>query len=292
MADSKRKLVRRLTKLSMALLPEAAGKRAGHWLRGGDERRRFQSADLVVLSHAKSGRTWVRAMLSRLFTARYGLPESQLMEFADFHAVNAEIPKILFTHGHYLAETVERTPSAGPRILLLVRHPCDIAVSQYFHFTKRTKAYKRELHGMDSSGDVDMFEFVMQSPMGLPEIVAYLNEWEGRLRGRTNALVVRYEELRAEPEKQLAGICGFFGLPFDAGEIERAVEFASFESLKEKERTGFFAGGRLAPTDPDDPDSYKVRRAKVGGYRDYFDETQLGEMEAFLAERLAPTLRS
>jgi hypothetical protein len=31
-----------------------------------------------------------------------------------------------------------------------------------------------------------------------------------------------------------------------------------------------------------------VRKAKVGGYRDYFDERQIGRMQQLVAERLDP----
>ena len=36
------------------------------------------------------------------------------------------------------------------------------------------------------------------------------------------------------------------------------------------------------------PDSFKVRRAKVGGYRDYFDEEQAAAIDALMAARQAP----
>jgi len=33
-----------------------------------------------------------------------------------------------------------------------------------------------------------------------------------------------------------------------------------------------------------------VRRAKVGGFRDYFDDEQVAAIEAMIAERLAPEM--
>jgi alcohol sulfotransferase len=44
----------------------------------------------------------------------------------------------------------------------------------------------------------------------------------------------------------------------------------------------------MAPRDQDNPDSYKVRRAKVGGYRDYFDDAQIAAIDALVSERLDP----
>ena len=44
--------------------------------------------------------------------------------------------------------------------------------------------------------------------------------------------------------------------------------------------------GKLVGTtgDKDNPDSYKVRRAKVGGYRDYFTDEQCEQLDAMVAE--------
>jgi hypothetical protein len=40
--------------------------------------------------------------------------------------------------------------------------------------------------------------------------------------------------------------------------------------------------------DRSNPDSYKVRRAKVGGYRDYFEDDQLADMDALVNSSLSP----
>jgi hypothetical protein len=100
--------------------------------------------------------------------------------------------------------------------------------------------------------------------------------------------VVRYEDVRSRPVEMLAGVVDFLGAPFSNEEVEDAVEFAAFENLKELERTNFFKSSRLSPRDPDDPDSFKVRRGKVGGYADYFAPADVAEMEAWVRDRLDP----
>ena len=47
-------------------------------------------------------------------------------------------------------------------------------------------------------------------------------------------------------------------------------------------------GQRLVPGNRDNPDSFKVRRAKVGGYRDYFDDAQLVIIDDMMRQRKAP----
>jgi alcohol sulfotransferase len=245
----------------------------------------------VVLSRAKSGRTWLRVMLSRLYQRRYGLPESRLIEYDDFHRLDPAVPIVHFTHGHYLLDRLEpdRLESilGARRLLFLVRHPCDVAVSEYFQSTRRASEHKAALHGVDR--DAPIFDFVMRSPLGLPAIVDYLNAWAPRVARLEQSRVVRYEDLRAAPVEELAGICSFLKAPFTAEEIREAAEFAAFENLQKLERSGFFDSHRLTPADPQDVDSFKVRRGKVGGYRDYFDDEQIAVMDTLVRKRLDPT---
>jgi hypothetical protein len=46
----------------------------------------------------------------------------------------------------------------------------------------------------------------------------------------------------------------------------------------------------MQPGDTRDPDSYKVRRGKIGGYQDYFTPEQVAEIDAIVAQQLSPTL--
>lgn len=273
------------------LLPKQIRLAASHRLRARRELRHVRRCDAMVLSRAKSGRTWLRAMLSRLYQQHYGLPEDELLEYDNFHRARAEIPRVYFTHGHYLREPLARptfrAQLADTPVLFLVRHPCDVAVSEYFQSTRRASSHKRELHGVD--GALSMFDFVMQSRLGLPAIIDYLNGWEGVVAALPRHEILRYEDMRAHPEQTLLRAAHALRAPFSAEEVGEAVEFASFERLKEKERGDFFKNARLSARDPDDPDSFKVRRGKVGGYRDYFDADEIARMEELVRSKLSPS---
>ena len=47
----------------------------------------------------------------------------------------------------------------------------------------------------------------------------------------------------------------------------------------------------MMPRDKDNPNSYKVRRAKVGGYRDYFTDEEVAVIDGQLAETLDPMFK-
>jgi hypothetical protein len=103
-------------------------------------------------------------------------------------------------------------------------------------------------------------------------------------------LVVRYEDLKARPEQTLAGILAFMGTPGAPVEIAEAVAFASFENMQkmEQRQTFWLSGGRMVARDRSNPQSFKVRRGKVGGWRDHFGAEQAALIEQRVARELAP----
>jgi len=261
-----------------------------HQWRGRKELGRAAKCDAIVLSRAKSGRTWLRAMISRMYQRHYSLDETQLLEFDNFHKQNRDIPLLLFTHGYYLRQEIESMGSAArcarKKCLFLVRNPCDVAVSEYFQSTKRAKQVKLDLYGIDKN--MPVFDFVMKGPLGIPSTIAYLNSWSKSLDKVDQVLRIRYEDLRAEPFEGLSQVTEFLGAPFSTETVREAVEFTDFENLKNLEKEDFFNNSRLRARNPDDPDSFKVRRGKVEGYRDYFNEEQIQQMEELVRTRLTP----
>jgi Sulfotransferase domain len=259
---------------------------------------------LLIIGHPKSGNTWLRTMLSRLYQVRHGLPASLIVTSDELARRNPSIPRISATNGHYsyegavgaaLAPDAPDSPLRHKPIVLLARHPCDIAVSWFFQFTKRQSAHKQELinHFIDHPIDrrtVQMWDFVRNSDIGVPFLIDYLNSWERNVAALPRAIVVRYEDLRAEPRTTLQRIGALMGETFSDLELEEAVAFGAFDNLKQLERQGFFRQGGLTLRNPEDPESFKVRRAKVGGYTDYLTEAQALELEELVRQFLSPTL--
>jgi hypothetical protein len=267
------------------------------------ELAKARRTDLLIIAHPKSGNTWLRVMLSRLYQVRHGLPASLIVTSDELARRNPAIPRISATNGYYsyegavgeaLAPDAPDSPLRRKPIVFLARHPCDIAVSWFFQFTRRQSAHKQELinHFVDHPIDrrtVGMWEFVRHSDIGLPSLIEYLNAWERNVARLPRAIVVRYEDLRADPRKTLPRITGLIGASFSDQEIQAAVEFGSFDNLKSLEQQGFFRQGGLTLRNPADPESFKVRRAKVGGFKDYFTAEQVAELEDLVRTRLSPT---
>jgi hypothetical protein len=276
-------------------LPGQRRIRLERWLRGRDEAQRLAEADAVVVSYGKAGRTWLRVMLSRYLKLAFGLSGERLLGFDNFHHQDARIPRVFFTHDNYLRDYTgageSRRDFRDKRVVLLVRSPQDTAVSQYFQWKFRMRAAKKRLNQYPPDGaDVPIYDFLMRPESGLPKILAFMNAWADELPQIKEALVVRYEDMRADPEATLRRVVRFLGCPDDAAALRGAVEYASVENMRklESKRTFWLAGSRMQAKDASNPDSFKVRRAKVGGYRDYFDDAQIAAIDALVHERLAP----
>jgi len=260
-------------------------------LLGGLQASMLRQADVLLIRHPKTGGTWLRAMLTRLYAGKYGLTDRRVFKADELHRQDPRLPRFLITNGYASWERLvadafrRRDPLLDDkRILFVARHPADIVVSWYIQYTRRTKAFKRELLEAEigaaiDRGSISRWEFIQHPQLGLPALIAYHNFWAQALAGRDNALIVRYEDLRQESAATLKRITDFIGEPFTAAQIDDAVAFGSVDNLRSLERSHYFHNNSLRLRDASDDSLLKVRRAKVGGYRDDLEPEQLAWVE-------------
>ncbi|MCO6441866.1 MAG: sulfotransferase domain-containing protein [Nitrococcus mobilis] len=283
-----------------AWLPATLRVRARRTLLGALQRHQARKANVVIIVHPKSGGTWLRVMLFRLFQRKYALPARRVMKTDELQHYNQTLPRFIVSNGHYsyeaaVREVLTNEPADDKQLIFLARHPCDIAVSWHLQFTRRISAAKRELilHELHQPIDyktIPLWEFVMHPELGLPGLIDYHNQWAEFCAGRDNGLIVRYEDLRADTRATLQRITARLGETFSDAELDEAVEFASFDNLRRLEEANYFHNASLRLQDRNDPSRYKVRRGKVGGFRDDFEPAQAEEMEALVRAHLSPIL--
>jgi hypothetical protein len=264
-------------------------------LRGKEEYRKLKLANWVLMSWGKSGRTWFRVMLSRFYQVKHGLPQRHLLEFDNLNRKNPAIPRVLFSHNNYMRDFLQDWTTLehfrGKKVVLLVRDPRDVSVSQFFQWQYRMRPHKMLLNEYPPKGsDVSIYDFVTNPKVGVPRIIDYFNGWAQFSPDRDDLLLIRYEDMRTEPEAVMKKVFDFVGTPGTEEQIRQAVEFASYDNMKKLESKKVFwaSGARVKPGDRKNPDSFKVRRAKVGGYRDYFDDEQVAVIDRMVRERLDP----
>jgi hypothetical protein len=262
-------------------------------LRGRDELYFLERSDCAIVSYGKSGRTWLRVLLSRFYQLHHGLAERHLLAFDNLHRRNPAIPVIHFTHDNYLKDFTghadSKTDYYGKKVVLLARHPADVCVSQYFQWKFRMRERKKLINDYPGT-ELEIFDFLMRPQSGLEKIIDFMNLWAAEAERIAELHLLRYEDMRKDTEGELARLLAFIGTPGPAEEIREAVDYASIENMRklEERRVFWLSGSRMMPKDRDNPDSYKVRRAKVGGFRDYFDDEQVARIETLVGTRLSP----
>ena len=290
-----KRLIKWLVRAISVFLPEEKAHDLQRWRRGKEEFWKYNRCQYVFASYGKSGRTWVRVMISRYYQLVYKLPDNILMGFDNYTRLNSSIPKIFFTHDNYLRRYTGNVDSKrdfyDKKTVLLVRNPIDVAVSQFHQWKFRMRPEKKAMNNYpDHDADISVYDFVKHEGQGLNHIIDFMNNWARELPNIKQLLVVRYEDLRAAPEQEMARIVAFLDLDAIPEYLADTAEFASVENLRKKEQENYFwrSGSRVQAKDVNDPNTYKVRKAKVGGYRDYFDDEQVAELVAMVDSRMLP----
>lgn len=231
--------------------------------------RELSGGAAIVVSIPKSGRTWVRTFLCAYFCRRYGHPFSLEPE----QSGDARIPRIVYSHdrfeqrtkadrwdelrGKYFIPVAERRRA---KIVLLARDPRDSFVSHFLQLTRRTRETPEDLKQMEIG------ELLRDRRHGIASMIEIMSGWLKEWSGKPNFLLVRYEDLQRTPEESFRELLGFLGESEpEAGAFSHAMEFSLFGNMKKLEAAGAFASKILQPTDVGDPESFKVRRGKVGG---------------------------
>ena len=227
----------------------------------------------IVLSIPKSGRTWIRTFLCAYFCK---LHDREFTLQPDRYS-EPGIPQLIFSHdlfehrtkgnlwdrvrGKYL---VPKRALRRAKIILLVRDPRDCFVSLYIQMTRRDPStparFKQET----------LSNLLRDERFGINGIIRTMNDWLHEFAGRNNFMIVRYEALRASPSEHYRELLAVLGETTpDMSIFQEALEFSQFENMQKLEAAGAFDSKILLPGDVRDPESFKVRRGKVGGYREY-----------------------
>ncbi|OGQ81767.1 MAG: hypothetical protein A3F90_13505 [Deltaproteobacteria bacterium RIFCSPLOWO2_12_FULL_60_19] len=243
--------------------------------------RSIAQSDVIVVSIGKSGRTWLRVFLYSYFSELDN--RSFTMNRGDF---GDKIPKVVLTHdlwevatarklkhrllGRYLIPRRERREK---RILLLARDPRDVIVSLYFQMTKRSYRYRGTLS-----------ELIRHPKSGIEMIVGIMNRWMSEWAERAAFKLVRYEDCQRDTAKVFREVLAFVGFQeIDESILGRSIKFSSFDNMKRMEAAGEFRTQILTPGNIDDPESFKVRRGLVGGYKDYLSPQDLLYLDEVIA---------
>jgi len=223
-------------------------------------------------------------MIGRAIARHYTLPDDEEILFLNWKSKpHPDLPRITVVHDdHPMLKAPEDLETSKDKyrekkIIFLVRDPRDVIVSSYFEAKKRGRLFgdnPHETRRLPLEGDFS--EFLGGRQGGIDTIITYYNIWAENRHVPRDFLLVRYESLKTNPCSQLRAVLDFLDLKQIGEEtIAEAVQFASFDHMRQMEAEGRFNSAILNPADAMDQESYKTRKGKVGGYTNYLTPEQI-----------------
>ena len=175
------------------------------------------------------------------------------------------------------------------KVIFLARDPRDVIVSSYFERSKRTQIFgENPYEKRQAVFEGSLSEFINQPIGGFDTLLCYYNIWADNRSLPAGFLLVRYEDLKADPQRELRRVLNFLGLQIISDStLAEAVEYASFENMRKMESSGKFQSGMLSPGSQGDQDSYKTRKGQIKGYINYLNEKEIQDLNHKLATNLS-----
>lgn len=241
-------------------------------------------ADSFLVSYPKSGRTWLRYLLSCYFaeTAHLGFEPDLTSTFsvlpnfdrdpvrgiAAFVGRRRHLPLVLVSHLAFDKKLFQSRP-----IIFLVRDPRDVFVSAYFHATRHKHSF---------SGGIDTF---MDDPTyGMPALINFLNGWAEGLAARRH-IVLSYERMLSAPETEIGKLLNFLGMKSEPVALGKAIAKASFDRMQAKEREQGIPGHDYDRTDDQ---SMRMRSGKAKAFSETLSPDQSRQVVERCRKGLTP----
>jgi hypothetical protein len=245
----------------------------------------LKEQDRFLASFPRSGSTWLRFMLFETLSG----------EDAGFRKIEQRLPEIhrhrgalpILPDGGRLIKTHENYRSNYKRAVLLVRDPRDVFFSVYAGF----KTFG--LHTILSKGDQDSFmeKFFTTNVIHSGTWQQHTKSWlESPLAKNGNLLVIRYEDLRTNPEPLIEELLQFVGIKPAPGAIRRAVENNTLQQMRKKEEKEKESGQKsilLGNRKHTDDTGRFVRKGSVAGWREKMTSEQLRLVDQYAGDVMA-----
>lgn len=227
--------------------------------------------DVFLVSYPRVGSNWVRFLICNLLSPEEGLtlPSAEaripgIYVNSDHLLRSLQMPRILKSH--------EPFDSRYPRIIYIVRDPRDVAVSRYY-FTLKWRGIP----------DGYPFEaFVKERFLVSGNAVLNTGTWGDHVfgwlaarAGRSEFLLVRYEDLKKDTAFELQRIAALLKVEICSERIQRAIELSSFERMRHLDRTEplkWLKQGRS--------DVPFVREGRSGGWKSVLSEGAVAAIES------------
>ncbi len=227
--------------------------------------------DTFLVSFPRSGNTWTRFLVCNLLN-----PDDPV----DFARLESRIPEIYYVTDRNLRafprpRVIKSHECFDPRykkIIYIVRDPRDVLIS-YYEFQLKRRVI---------SEDCTLEEFLprfMESEIE-PKTGSWRDHvvsWTATRGGQKDFLLLRYEEMLANTQKETTKIASFLGLDSDPERIARAVALSSADRMRKLEKEQSRQWKATRKTRQDKP---FVRSANAGGWESNLPERCVAQIES------------
>lgn len=236
--------------------------------------RGLRDTDVFLASYPRSGSNWVKFLLLESIT---DMPidfyqSDVLMPYVGehFHA-----PFLLPGNKRFL-KTHERYRDEYKKAIYLVRDPRAVIVSEY--------KQHRDLKKYTESFEQFIIDFVKGKVNGFGSWAAHVRSWLEA--DPSTVLIVKFEDLRADPVKSVFEILYFLGVKPLPGAVERAVSNNTIERMREKENQARLHVSHSKMIKNLKGDSRFVNEGAVQSWVNTLDEKQICMIEQHAGELL------
>ncbi len=225
--------------------------------------------DVFIVSYPKSGNTWTRFLIANLVhpeeRANFAninrlVPDPEALSRRELEGVPC--PRYIKSHQYF--------DPRYPKVIYVVRDPRDVALSHY-HFQRKRKVI--------ADGD-PMEPFVSRFVNGGTSSYGSWGEnvagWLATRNGSAGFLLVRYEDMLANPSQEMTRVASFLSIAPDESRIRQAVQRSSADEMRSMERNQAHLWSTTKDTRQEIP---FVRQAKAGGWKSELPHSCIVEIE-------------
>lgn len=227
--------------------------------------------DIYLVGYFRSGSTWSRFLFGNYIWQDREVTFANLNDLVPSIYVHPDrilrkLPRIIKSHEYF--------DPRYPRTIYIVRDPRDVAVSFYY--------YNLKVRVLPDGYPMDDFvkSFIAAKVVDYADLVGPWDEhamsWVRMRQGKKNFCLVRYEDLLADPVKELTKVSPMLKIDPTPERIQRAITLSSADHMRSLEKSQWKKWVTTKDTRSDIP---FVREAKSGGWRNRLSEASVRNIE-------------
>jgi hypothetical protein len=215
--------------------------------------------DVFLTSYPRSGNTWTRFLVGNLVHQDEAITflnverlVPDMYKHSDRTLRNLSRPRILKSH--------ESFDPRYKRVIYVVRDPRDVALSNY-HWEMKQRS-------MGDNYPIEEFVPRWMEPLfwaRLGNWGEHVTCWLSTRQGKEGFLLLRYEDLLVNPQKEMAKVARLLGIDPMPQRLARAVELSSADRMRRLEKD---QGDKWVQTKYTRQDKQFVRKAGSGGWQE------------------------